>query len=97
MDPAYLSRVEHDHQQYVPNLDTLKRIVKALDLQQKDADGLFVAARKLPPDIHTKLLDHPQLFSRIRKASERNRTAHGVTAWRTKRKKRDLSAIWQRL
>jgi hypothetical protein len=68
MDPAYLSRVEHDHQQYVPNLDTLKRIIEALDLQQKDADGLFVAAGKLPPDIHAKLLDQPRLFSRIRKA-----------------------------
>lgn len=68
MDPAYLSRVEHDHQQYVPNLGTLTRIIKALDLQQKDADGLFVAAGKLPPDVHAKLLEHPQLFSRIRKA-----------------------------
>lgn len=68
MDAAYLSRVEHDHQQYVPNLDTLKRIVKALDLQQKDADGLFVAAGKLPPDIHAKLLRQPALFTRIRRA-----------------------------
>ena len=68
IDQAYLSRVENDHQQYVPNLETLKRIVKALDLQQKDADGLFVAARKLPPDVHAKLLEQPQLFSRIRKA-----------------------------
>ena len=68
MDPAYLSRVEHDHQQYVPNLDTLKRIVKALDLQQKDADGLFVAAGRLPPDVHAKLLQQPRLFSRIRRA-----------------------------
>jgi transcriptional regulator with XRE-family HTH domain len=66
--PAYLSRVERDHQQYVPNFDTLARIIKALDLQQKEADGLFVAAGKLPPDVHAKLLQQPQLFSRIRKA-----------------------------
>jgi transcriptional regulator with XRE-family HTH domain len=68
VDPAYLSRVEHDQPYHVPNLETLNKIIKALDLQQKEADALFVAAKRLPPDVQAKLLERPQLFSRIRKA-----------------------------
>lgn len=68
MDPAYLCRIESDVPDHTPSVDAIGRIVNALDLQQKDADALFIAAKRLPPDILTKLLDQPRLFSRIRRA-----------------------------
>lgn len=68
MDPAYLSRIESDAPNHTPGNETIGRIIKVLELQQKDADALFVAAKRLPPDILTKLLERPRLFSRIRRA-----------------------------
>jgi len=68
MEPSYLSRIENDAPNHTPNSDTITRITKALALQQKDSDSLFVAARRLPPDIFTKLIEQPKLFARIRRA-----------------------------
>lgn len=68
MDPAYLSRIESDVPNHTPGVETISRMIKALELQQKDADALFVAAKRLPPDILAKLIEQPKLFSRIRRA-----------------------------
>lgn len=69
MNTGQLSRIENDYPDHVPGLSILHRIVKALDLQQKDVDGLFVAAGKLPPDVLDKLLNNPSLFTRVRRAA----------------------------
>lgn len=68
MDRAYLCRIESDTPNYTPGVETISRIIKALELQEQDADDLFIAAKRLPPDILAKLLEQPRLFSRIRRA-----------------------------
>jgi len=68
MDPAYLSRIEHDVLNHLPSVEMIRRFVKALKLTQDEADDLYVLARHLPPDVEHKLLAKPQLFKRVRRA-----------------------------
>lgn len=68
MDRAYLCRIESDTPNHTPGVETISRIIKALELHEQGADDLFIAAKRLPPDILAKLLEQPRLFSRIRRA-----------------------------
>lgn len=67
MDTAYLSRIENDKRDHLPSVGMIERIVSGFDLTQEDADSLFIAAKKLPPDITAKLLSDPCLLDLVRK------------------------------
>lgn len=67
MDPAYLSRIESDTANHLPGVETIQRIIKALSLDRSDADQMFVLAKKLPPDVESKLISRPLLLDKVRK------------------------------
>lgn len=69
IDTAILSRLETGEARYLPNAETIQKIINALQLDQAHADTLFMLAGRLPPDVEKKLLSRPQLFKRIRNAA----------------------------
>ena len=68
IDTGLLSRMETGEARYLPNVETIQRLIRALDLSQSEADSLYVLARRIPPDVEDKILAKPELFARIRKA-----------------------------
>ena len=51
--------------------DVLERVADVLNL---DADRLYLAAGKVPPDVIETLRDHPQLITAVRKARQKMET-----------------------
>lgn len=68
MDAAYLSRIENDIPNHLPSTETIQKIIKALKLSRAESDALFTLAKRLPPDVESKLLSRPQLYERVRRA-----------------------------
>lgn len=68
IDTAILSRLETGEARYPPNVETIQKLIAAMELDQAHADTLFTLAGRLPPDVEKKLLSTPKLFKRIRSA-----------------------------
>jgi transcriptional regulator with XRE-family HTH domain len=49
MDHSLVSRIEHGQRR--PTLEAIGKLVKGLQLTQMDADGLYLAAGFIPPEV----------------------------------------------
>ena len=65
MDKAYMSRLENDRLPSLPSCATINSLASALSATEIQRIALFVAARKLPPEVETGLLDNPALLSMV--------------------------------
>ena len=62
IEPAALSRFENG---LLPSGKSIEKICEELELSGPERIALFVAARKLPPEVETGLLDNPALLSMV--------------------------------
>lgn len=71
MDAAYLSRIENDIPNHLPNETTIRKIIVALGVVEndKECDSLYVLANKVPPDVKQMMMRDPRLFATVRQAN----------------------------
>ena len=55
----------------ITNPETIQKVADALDI---DPDRLYIAARRVPPDVIDTIIDHPQLIHAVRKARDKMET-----------------------
>lgn len=67
VDAGYLSRVITGANRYTPAEDRIAQIAKAVGASKEEADKLFFAAQKLPPDIEDRMWATPKIFDLIRR------------------------------
>lgn len=67
MDTAYLSRLETG--EYNPSRQTVRRLAKALALDETQTEGLILAAGKIPERYEVTLLERPVMLELIAHAA----------------------------
>lgn len=73
VDRAYMSRVVNEVTGHVPTEDRIAHIAILLKLSERERDGLFFAAGKMPPEVIQAMRRDPSLFSLVRNATNRRR------------------------
>lgn len=71
VDAGYFSRVAND--EGCPSEDRIARIALILRLNEKERDGLFFAAGKIPPEVIQAMRRDPSLFQTVRNAAKKRR------------------------
>lgn len=71
VDAGYFSRVANDG--YVPREDRIAQIALILRLNERERDGLFFAAGKMPPEVTQAMRRDPSLFQTVRNATKRRK------------------------
>ena len=68
---VYISKLENDVFPHSPSLETIGKLVTAMDLSMSEHDELCVLAGRIPADVERILLENPKLFALIRKRSNK--------------------------
>jgi transcriptional regulator with XRE-family HTH domain len=73
VDTGYFSKVANG-EGFVPTEDRIARIALILELSEKERDGLFFAAGKIPPEVIHAMRRDPSLFEIVRNAASHRRS-----------------------